>query len=220
MAKGFQDLPGVEPCFFRKGDRLIECGEPLDYIYYLRKGTVYRELMTDKGVESILSCKESGGVTNSLIGILHLYGPSATRISPNNFVAGTDCYCLRIPAEACKAYLRQNPDLLEQLVGTALYEYTYLTNLYLGKSEVPAPSLLCRWMLTRMVKAEDGNYYLKSYNNNEIAKFLNMHKVTVSRIFIALRHEGILEKVSKGHRIVDMARVRAIAINEEQIMYS
>ena len=71
-----------------------------------------------------------------------------------------------------------------------------------------------------MVKAEDGNYYLKSYNNNEIAKFLNMHKVTVSRIFIALRHEGILEKVSKGHRIVDMARVRAIANNEEQIKYS
>ena len=29
MAKGFQDLSGVEPCFFRKGDRLIECGEPL-----------------------------------------------------------------------------------------------------------------------------------------------------------------------------------------------
>ena len=50
MAKEFIDLPGVEPCFFRKGDYLIECGEPLEYIYYLRKGTVYRELVTDKGV--------------------------------------------------------------------------------------------------------------------------------------------------------------------------
>lgn len=220
MAKEFIDLPGVEPCFFRKGDYLIECGEPLEYIYYLRKGKVYRELVTDKGVESILSCKESGELTDSLVGILHLYGPVATRISPNNFVAGTDCYCLRIPAEVCKAYFRQSPELMEQLVGCALYEYNYLMNLYLGKSELPAPSLLCRWMLERMNKAEDGQYYLKSYNNNDIAKFLSMHKVTVSRIFIALRNEGILEKVDKGHRIIDMARVRAIANNEEQIKYS
>ena len=71
-----------------------------------------------------------------------------------------------------------------------------------------------------MNKAEDGQFYLKSYNNNDIAKFLSMHKVTVSRIFIALRNEGILEKVDKGHRIIDMARVRAIANNEEQIKYS
>lgn len=216
----FKDLPGVESCFFRKGDRLIESGQPLDYVYYLRKGTVYRELVTDKGVESILSCKESGGLTDSLVGILHLYGPEATRISPNNFVAGTDCFCLRIPADVCKTYLRSKPELMEQLVGSALYEYSYLMNLYLGKSEVPAPSLLCRWILERMVQGSDGNYYIKSYNNNDIAKFLSMHKVTVSRIFITLRNEGILEKVGKGHRILDMARVRAIADNEEQIKYS
>lgn len=220
MAKGFQDLPGVEPCFFRKGDCLIECGAPLNYIYYLRKGTVYRELVTDTGVESILSCKEGGALTDSLVGILHLYGRTATRISPNNFVAGTDCYCLRIPAETCKNYLRQSPELMEQLLGSALYEYSYLMNLYLGKSEVPVPSLLCRWILERMIKGEDGSYYLKAYNNNDIAKFLNIHKVTVSRVFITLRKEGVLEKVNRGHRIVDVDRVRALANNEEQIKYS
>lgn len=220
MSIGFQELHGVESCFFRKGDRLIESGHPIEYVYYLRKGTVYREIVTDKGVESILSCKESGGLTDSLVGILHLYGPSSTVISPNNFVAGTDCYCLRIPADECKAYLRRHPDLLEQLVGTALHECTYMMNLYLGKSEVPAPSLLCRWLLARLEKEADGVYYVPYYNYNDIAKFLNMHKVTVSRIFITLRNEKVLEKVGKGHLILDLPRMYAIANQEEQVRYS
>ena len=66
----FKDLPGIEPCFFKKGDILIHDGDRVDYIYYLRKGTVYREIVTETGIESILSCKEGGGLTDSLIGIL------------------------------------------------------------------------------------------------------------------------------------------------------
>lgn len=64
----FTDLPGIEPCFFKKGEILIADGDRVDHVYYLRKGTVYREIVTDTGIESILSCKEGGGLTDSLIG--------------------------------------------------------------------------------------------------------------------------------------------------------
>lgn len=216
----FTDLPGISPCFFKKGEILIKDGDLVDYVYYLRKGTVYREIVTDTGVESILSCKEGGGLTDSIIGILLLYGTEPPYISGNNFVAGTDCYCLRIPAEAIKRYLYKRPELLEELVGTAVHECGYLMTLYLGKTEVPAPAALCYWMLERLEQDENGHSYLPNYRHDDIAKFLNLHKVTVSRIFSALRREGVLEKTPQGFYVRDMKRLRAYAENMRHLKYS
>ncbi len=39
----FRELPGAVQCKFRKGERIMRAGEPIDFIYYLTKGTVYRE---------------------------------------------------------------------------------------------------------------------------------------------------------------------------------
>lgn len=216
----FKELPGIEPCFFKKGDILIHDGDRVDYVYYLRKGTVYREIVTAKGVESILSCKEGGGLTDSIIGILLLYGAQPPYISHNNFVAGTDCYCLRIPVASIKRYLHSDADLLEELVATALHECNYLMSLYLGKSELPAPAAICGWILEHAYSGADGHQYLKHYSHNEIAKFLNLHKVTVSRIFGVLRKEGILEKAPQGLRLCDPKRLRAYAANEIHMKYS
>ena len=216
----FTDLPGISPCFFKKGEILIKDGDLVDHVYYLRKGTVYREIVTDTGVESILSCKEGGGLTDSIIGILLLYGTEPPYISGNNFVAGTDCYCLRIPAEAIKRYLYKRPELLEELVGTAVHECGYLMTLYLGKTEVPAPAALCYWMLERLEQDENGHSYLPNYRHDDIAKFLNLHKVTVSRIFSALRREGVLEKTPQGFFVRDMKRLRAYAENMRHLKYS
>lgn len=216
----FKDLPGIEPCFFKKGDILIHDGDRVDYIYYLRKGTVYREIVTDTGIESILSCKEGGGLTDSLIGILLLYGVQPPYVSENNFVAGTDCYCSRIPVEEIKNFLRSQPELLEQLVATAVHECGYLMNLYLGKTEVPAPAALCSWILERLKKDEKGQFYLPAYHHDDIAKFLNLHKVTVSRIFGALKRGGVLEKTPQGLVVRNMARLREYAENARHLKYS
>lgn len=216
----FKDLPGIEPCFFKKGEILIHDGDTVEYVFYLRKGTVYREIVTHTGVESILSCKEGGGLTDSIIGILLLYGAEPPYISGNNFVAGTDCYCLRIPVETIKRFLHNRPELLEELVATALHECAYLMNLYLGKSEVPAPAALCTWMLERIEKDEEGHFFLPHFPHDDIAKFLNLHKVTVSRIFSALRREGVLEKTQDGQLVKNMAKLRAYADNRKHLIYS
>lgn len=216
----FTNLPGVEPCFFKKGDILIKNGDRVEFIYYLRQGTVYREMMTDKGSESILSCKEGGGLTDSLVGVLLLYDQSGSLISYNNFVAGTDCYCLRIPADAFKRYVRAHPALLEQLVGTAVHECGYMMNLYLGKSGLSAPAAICRWILERVQEDDTGDAFFEAYNHNDIAKFLNLHKVTVSRIFSALQRAQIIEKNGKGYLVKDLDRMQAFANNECQLKYS
>ena len=63
----FRELPGVTPCRFRKGERIIKAGDPVEYVYYLVKGSANREMVTNKGYESIFSCKRTADLADSLI---------------------------------------------------------------------------------------------------------------------------------------------------------
>lgn len=219
MIDSIRAIPGAEPCFFKKGEVLIEGGSTIEYVYYLRKGTVYREILTAKGVESVLSCKEGGGVTESIIGVLLLYNGDKPYTSSFNFVASSDCSCIRLPVDAVKNYFAQRPALLEALVSTAVHECNYLMDLYLGKTALPAPAVLCRWILSRLQEDSEG-YYLANFNNNDIAKLLNIHKVTVSRIFGVLRTEETLKKSGRVYRVLNYKRLENIADNAVQIKYS
>ena len=93
----FRELPGATPCRFRKGERIIKAGDPVEYVYYLVKGSVNREMVTNKGYESIFSCKRTADLADSLIGILTLYNKTYNSISRYDFIARTDCQCYRIP---------------------------------------------------------------------------------------------------------------------------
>ena len=42
----FRDLPGVTTCRFKQGEYLLRRGEPMPYVYYLKKGEVKREVLT------------------------------------------------------------------------------------------------------------------------------------------------------------------------------
>lgn len=216
----FRDLPGAEPCFFKKGERLIKNGEKLSHVFYLKKGLVHREIVTSNGVESILSCKEDGRLTSSIVGLLILYRAKQPGISRNDFVAMTDCYCVRIPVKSCKEFFYQHPALLEEALATAIGECEYLMKLYLHKSESPASAMFCQFILSRLIEIEEKWYLPKEYNNIELSKLLNLHKVTVSRMICVLKNEQIIERTSKGILIIDKAAIEAYANNERQMEYS
>lgn len=217
----FPALPGVEPCFFKKGQKLICSGQVVDYVYYLKKGIVHREIVTANGTESILSCKEGGGLTDSIVGILILYRNPENRkpISHYTFVAVTDCYCQKIPAAVCKQYFHEHTVLLEQVVSTALNEADYLMQLYLSKSEKSAPSVLCSIIMAHTEQRTEGLYLPKTYNNIELSKLSNIHKVTISRILKALKDESVIEKTPYGMRVLDEDRMKSYADNKCQLEY-
>ena len=193
----------------------------VDYVYYLKKGSVHREIVTANGTESILFCKEGGALTDSIVGVLILYKePQKEKaFSSYNFIAVTDCYCQKIPAEVCKQYFREHTELLEQVVATAINEVSYLMRLYLAKSERPAPSVLCAAILNHADHFSDGLYLSKIYTNIELSKLSNIHKVTISRILKALKREGVIEKTPKGMHILDKERMIDYAENKCQLDY-
>ena len=216
----FRELPGATPCRFRKGELLIKAGEPTEYVYYLTKGVVYREMTTEKGYESIFSRKRTTDMADSLIGILALYNKTSGNVSKYDFVAHTECVCYRIPKEECKQYLRNHPALLEEVLSHAVREHANVVDLFLARREGSGTARLCTLLLERAKPDAEGKLTVsKKLTNIEIGKLLSIHKVTVSRMLRALREEGTIEKTEQGIVILDELRMKQYADNTQTLEY-
>lgn len=215
----FRDLPGVTLCRFKRGDYLIRAGEQVEYVYYLLKGTVYRESVTDAGRERILSRKASGDIVQSLVGILILYRRPDTGVSSNDFIAHTNCACYRIPKDVCMEYLRRHPVLLEDVVRTATDEYMRLMMLFQAKDEGHVAGRLCSLLLERGRETEQGLLVSKKFTNVEMSKFLSVHKVTVARILRALKDEETVVRVPEGLILQKPEKLRQYAENSVELKY-
>ncbi len=216
----FREIPGATLCRFRKGERIIRAGEQLDYIYYLTKGTVYREVVTDKGYESILSRKSGvNDVVQCLVGILAVYNRRNGNTSSSDFFAYTDCTTYRIPVEVCKEYLRQHPALLEAVVYYAMDEYTRVLRLFQSRRDGSASARLCELLLERARETEEGLIVSRKCTNVEISKLLSVHKVTVSRMLRALKDNGCVERSATGLRLLRPDQLKQYAENELVLEY-
>ena len=85
----FSHLPGVKRCYFKQGDYLIRMGQRMDYVYYLEKGIVSREMVSEHGARTFLSQKESGNLVQSIVGLLILYDQTDADVADNDFIAMT-----------------------------------------------------------------------------------------------------------------------------------
>ena len=216
----FRELPGATLCRFRKGERIIKAGDPVEYVYYLVKGTVNREMITNKGYESIFACKRTADLADSLIGILTLYNKTYNTLSRYDFIARTDCQCYRIPKEECKEYLRNHPVLLEEVLSHAVREHANVVDLFLARREGSGTARLCTLLLARAKPDAEGKLTVsKKLTNIEIGKLLSIHKVTVSRMLRALREEGTIEKTEQGIVILDELRMKQYADNTQTLEY-
>lgn len=212
-------LPGVKRCYFKKGDYLIRMGQRIDYVYYLEKGHVHREMVNENGARTFLSQKIGGQSIQSIVGLLSLYDEQGRDFADNDFIAATDCVCYRIPSEACKEFFLCHPKLLEKVVCTAVAVSNEVRRVYLTKTEVPAYVHLCQLILQNVVEDETDLILPKVFTNIEIAKRVTTHKVTISRMLRVLREEGVIEKTPKGYRILDMAALQAYANGKKRLVY-
>lgn len=215
----FRDLPGVEQCRFKKGDCLLPAGERVEYVYYLTKGTVYRELISDKGYESILSRKNNSNAIQSLVGILALYTDIEGNIIHSGFFAHTDCIAYKIPKDVCMQYLRDHPDMMEDLLRYSLEEYVRVLKILNARREGNSTASLCKLLLERARPTEQGLLVSKKCTNVEMAKILNIHKVTVNRMLRVLKEESVLERTADGLLILQPELLRQYADDEKAFKY-
>lgn len=216
MRMDFLMLPGVSECHFRKGDVLIYAGQEVDCVYYLKKGVIYREIITASGNESILSTKAGDRLVESLVGVLIFYHPGP---STSNFIAHTNCICYRIPKKVCMDYLLEHPKLLEDVVRLSMEEYVRLYELFQVKQEGSAAGQLCKFLLEHSEETKEGRLLPKNYTNVTMAKFLSVHKVTVARIIRVLKEEGTVARTKEGLLLLSPDKLNAYAESEKTIGY-
>lgn len=219
MCMPFRDLPGVIQCRFKRGDYLIRAGESVEYVYYLLRGTVYRESVTDAGHETILNRKSSGNIMQSLIGVLTLYRRKHAAIAKDDYIAYTNCVCYRIPKDVCMEYLRQHPELLEELCRMALDGGARMEELFHCRQEGSTASRLCNLLLERSQETEEGLIVPKKCTNVEIAKFLSVHKVTVAVILRALKEQEAVVRTPQGLLLKNTQLLQQYANQELQLNY-
>lgn len=215
----FRDLPGVVKCRFKRGDCLIRAGEPVEYVYYLLSGTVYKELVSSSGRISVLNSKAKGNIAQSAVGIAGLYREASKNGAMFDLIAHTNCVAYQVPREVCKEYLRKNPELLEEIVSVTLDEYYNLLRLFQAKEEGQVAGRLCSLLLERAKETEHGMVVSRKLTNVEMAKFLSVHKVTVARILRALKEEGVIERIENGLLLKNPEQLQVYANYEMELKY-
>lgn len=213
----FRQLPGARLCCFKKGDILISDGEPISCLYYLIDGLVYREIITESGNETIVNMKTTKTPLGALVGLLILYRED--QISTSTFVAKTDCTCYKIPKESYLAMADKDPQIMKETLKLMMKEFVRLTDLYNGKREGDAASRLCQLLLEHS-QSEDGRIIVPTqWSNMEMAKYLGVHSVTISRILKALKQNRCLYRSGAVLVISDWEKVTDYAQRKEPLNY-
>lgn len=215
----FAALPGARTRNFKKGDILIGQGEVVDDLYYLVNGVVYRNVLTERGMETTLTIKKTTATSEieCLIGVLVLYKEG--RVSSGSFIAKTDCTCIRIPYKAFMQEARKDPDILEQILYFSLKNYMSLLEMYQIKQEGDTVSKLCNLLLANSSEKNGRLICSAKLPNADLADRLGVHPVTVSRIMSKLKEEKIIAKDKNGLEILDEAYMRGIASHEISLSY-
>lgn len=215
----FHQLEGVEVCQFKAREYLMRRGDPMPYVYYLKRGVVNREILSKEGSILITTIKESGGITSSIVGLLEIFADYFEGKCTDDFVAVTDCVCYRIPVQVCKDYMRAHPALLEETLAMCINLFDDVEKAYSKKKDMSAASLVCEFLLLHYEVIDGKRLVAKKYTNVKIGKYVGVHSVTVSRVINCLRRNGVVARQAQGLEIMDVEGIRAYLRGEKKIKY-
>lgn len=196
-----EELPGVIPYNYKKGEYLFRQGEQLEHVYYLTKGKCYRMALKENGEEHIYTYWEK---KDYLGAFAIIYGREQ---SLNNIIANTACEGYKVPKKIFLQYIEDNPKILKELLIRAIAELNDFKINYHHLQERKIGNRICQILIDEA--KEKGQYYVvsKKICYTEMAKYLGVHHVTISRIMKTLREEKIIEKRKDGLYLLDYDKV-------------
>lgn len=202
---------------FMKGDYITHQGAPVECIYFLVEGKCVRDSFTIKGDEIIYDERVADNTVYSLIGALTLYLPVV--VHKTNFVAQTPCVCHVISCDDFKMFLSLYPSVLEELLRMALASHSNLDANFQAKQKGLAPSRICSFLLENALQ-KNGQYLLdKHFSISAIARYLGMHRTTVSRIILTLCDQDCCKHTPDGLVLLDRTLLGDYALGNLKLEY-
>ena len=210
------EMDGVRFCKMEKGQTFLQQGEPVEMLYYLTQGTLYRSFTTARGDEVLYGIKKAqpeAGLAQSLVGVLSLYSDGA--VCNTSFTAMTECEGYMVPCEVFLNYVKDKPELLTDILRMAMSEYHNLMTNYQAHQEKHIANRLCQVLLNQSARKPDGCYYVSNISNMELAGFLGIHQVTVSKILKRLKEKPVIKRTKKGWQIIDREQLEQLAAGDK-----
>ncbi len=202
---------------FDKNDFIVRQGQAVEYIYFLAEGCCIRNIFTIKGDEIIYDERIANNSAYCLLGALTLYTPII--IHETNFIAKTNCICHKIYYKDFLEFLSLYPSVLHELLQMALSSYQNINANFHAKQKGQAPCRVCSFLLEN-AKLSGENYILdKHFSISEIARYLGMHRITVSKIILALCDEGCCTHAEKGLLLQNRETLQLYASGDEKLNY-
>ena len=195
-----------------------------DRVYFLESGYCALLALTDTGESYSFLYFRPGMLLNFMPAVAHtvkLHEVTRRRVSVLNqhvIMTRTPCRLLAVGAKdfACKV---ANSLPHQRLLTQALVEnWINLLSLSLDITSRPAAVRVCRLLLDN-TPDEPASRIPGFLTYPEIAAHLSLHCITVTKIFSALRHEGLLQKEGRAHLLMDRERLARMAGEEEDLVY-
>lgn len=179
------------------------------YVYFLEQGICALTSTSSDGRERIYQYFLSGDFI--------CFTPAFNRHYPDEtflafaIMAKSDCILCRIPYSLFRSYVEEHPVLYRWLFEKAVTHYDNSLRHSYSLQEGDNFMSLCQALL-ELAKPQASQYVLqKEFSYGELANYLGIHTITVTRLMARLKEMGIIMK--KGHQTVipDMERLKALA---------
>lgn len=194
--------PFVSAISFESGEKLMEEGQPPNYLYYLAKGRAKLFLSHENGRVSLIHFLDAP----CFIGEMELIGAQE---AANGVTAITPCICYAVPFKGCRELLLKDAGFLRRLclfLGKKALENTCI---YSKNQAYPLENRLAGFIL---MTSAAGVYRER---HTEAAEFLGVtyrHFLYVLADFVK---RGILEKTRAGYVIKDPEALRKAAAPDQ-----
>lgn len=176
--------------------RVTQNGEEIIYHYFKENDVI-------GGVPLFLSHKESSRI-HTLYNFCSLY-------------TKTECTLYKIPFSVIEQKISKEPEIGYWLSeGISRHFMEVISHMHASKEDHTA-GRLCRTLIELSDLKQDRYELQKYFTYAELARYLGVHSVTVSKIMLTLKKMGVIQK--EGHKTVicDMERLHYLAENPQCI---
>ena len=210
-------LPDAVVCSFKSGEYLIYPEEALRFVYYLVSGSCIGVMTNENGNEYLQNEVVAGSGINSVAALGMIFDND--HIAPMGLVALTDITAWKIPVPSMLDYLRQNPDEIIKFTSKLMHNYVDIIRRYNFRCETRTIDRLSQYILERSEDIDGRLVFPKCYSNQELAKLMGVHPVTLSRMLTALKEQGYIAKTSAGWEIRNLDGLIACAQGTLRVQY-
>lgn len=200
---------------YGKGETIIYQGDEIKNVFFLSKGDCSRKIYTDSGEEIVYDRRTANNSSNDFVAAIYSY--IIEKKSSFTYYTDNGCEVNIIPQKDFMDFLSDNPKLMHGLLFRICNRYNDLNQNFLSKRSNNTTALICA-ILSKSAIEKNGEFLVdKKLTVTEISRRVGSHRVTVSKIINRLIQEEVVEKTSRGIRILDKDTLDEYAKDVENV---